>query len=187
LRSVRFLACMGFIIHAENEQTELAKNNKNDPRRCNIDNNHKYASHNITFMQIGSSIKRFINKVANPNKQVHFAPQRTVRTFQQAKKSVMITYDSGANGNYMAERDIIAINAPILKKSSKRVGVANGEVSKAKYETRLPFARLSPKAAATDTFENFPNSLMSVGKTSDDGTVSIFTKDGVTVVKEEDV
>ena len=28
---------------------------------------------------------------------------------------------------------------------------------------------------------------MSVGKTADDGNVSIFTKDGVTVYKEEDV
>jgi hypothetical protein len=32
-----------------------------------------------------------------------------------------------------------------------------------------------------------PSSLMSVGKLSDNGTISIFTKDGVTVHKEQDV
>jgi len=38
-----------------------------------------------------------------------------------------------------------------------------------------------------DTFMDFPTSLMSVGKTANDGTVSIFTKEGVNVFKEEDV
>ncbi len=38
-----------------------------------------------------------------------------------------------------------------------------------------------------DTFQDFPTPLMSVGKTADDGTVSVFTNDGVNVFKEEDV
>jgi hypothetical protein len=38
-----------------------------------------------------------------------------------------------------------------------------------------------------DTFQDFPSSLMSVGKTAYDGTISIFTKDGVTIHKEMDV
>jgi hypothetical protein len=38
-----------------------------------------------------------------------------------------------------------------------------------------------------DTFQDFLSSLMSVGKTADDGTISIFTKDGVTIHKETDV
>jgi hypothetical protein len=37
------------------------------------------------------------------------------------------------------------------------------------------------------TFDDFPQSLISVGKVSDDGTISIFIKDGVTVHQEEDV
>jgi hypothetical protein len=60
-------------------------------------------------------------------------------------------------------------------------------VSQAKHVTKLPFDQFSDKARDADTFTDFPNSLMSVGKTSDDGTISIFTKDGVTVHKEEDV
>ena len=51
----------------------------------------------------------------------------------------------------------------------------------------LTFPQLSQTAAEADTFDEFPTSLMSVGQTSDDGNVSIFTKDGVTVYKEEDV
>ena len=53
--------------------------------------------------------------------------------------------------------------------------------------TRLPVPGLSKRTTEADTFNTFPHSLMSVGKTSDDGTVSIFTKQGVTVHKEEDV
>ena len=36
-------------------------------------------------------------------------------------------------------------------------------------------------------FDKFPTLLMSVGKTNDDGNVSIFASDSVTVHKEEDV
>eukprot|EP00804_Cyclotella_cryptica_P012261 CCRYP_013846-RA/>CCRYP_013846-RA protein AED:0.89 eAED:0.89 QI:0/0/0/0.5/1/1/2/0/334 len=56
-----------------------------------------------------------------------------------------------------------------------------------KHATTLPFPLLSQTAAAADSFDDFPTSLMSVGKTSDDGTISIFTKDGVTIHKEQDV
>jgi hypothetical protein len=38
-----------------------------------------------------------------------------------------------------------------------------------------------------DTFHDFSTSLMSVGKTADNGTVSVFTKEGVNVFKEEDI
>ena len=67
----------------------------------------------------------------------------------------------------------------------KKVGVANGGVYNGKYATSLPLPQLFSKAAKADTFEEFPTLLMSVGKTSDDGNVSIFTKDGVTIHKEE--
>jgi hypothetical protein len=65
--------------------------------------------------------------------------------------------------------------------------VANGEVSQAKFVMQLPFKALSARATQADTFQDFPSSLMSVGKTADDGTISVFTQDGVTVHKEMDV
>jgi hypothetical protein len=65
--------------------------------------------------------------------------------------------------------------------------VANGGVSQAKFVTQLPFKDLSAQAMQVDTFQDFPSLLMSVGKTANDGTISIFTKDGVTVHKETDI
>jgi hypothetical protein len=38
-----------------------------------------------------------------------------------------------------------------------------------------------------DTFQDFPTSLMSVDKTTNDSTVSVFTKEGIKVVEEDDV
>jgi hypothetical protein len=43
------------------------------------------------------------------------------------------------------------------------------------------------QAQQANIFQDFLMSLMSMGKTSDDGTISVFTKTGVTVFKEEDV
>jgi hypothetical protein len=56
--------------------------------------------------------------------------------------------------------------------------MANGGVSQAKFVTQLPFKALSARATQADTFQEFPSSLMSIGKTANDGTISIFTKDG---------
>ena len=65
--------------------------------------------------------------------------------------------------------------------------MANDGACNGKYVTTLPFLQLSRRLAESDTFEEFPTSLMSVGKIADDGNVSIFTKYGVKVYKEEDV
>jgi hypothetical protein len=51
----------------------------------------------------------------------------------------MITYDSGADGHYISEHDRIKAGLPILRRSNKRVGVANGGVSKAQHVVQLPF------------------------------------------------
>ncbi len=99
----------------------------------------------------------------------------------------MVTYDSGADGHYINEKDQRKAGLPILQPSIQKVGVANGGTSKAKYVTQLPFQQLSAQAMQADTFQDFPTSLMSVGKTADNDTVSVFTKEGINVFKEEDV
>ena len=65
--------------------------------------------------------------------------------------------------------------------------MSNGGTSSGKYVTRLPFPKLYQKTAGADTFNDFSSSLLSMDKTEDDGNVSIFTKEGVTVHKEEDI
>jgi hypothetical protein len=118
---------------------------------------------------------------------VRFQRTPTVVTFHARNEAKMMTYDSGADGHYFSEDDRKKAGLHIIQKSTKRVGVANGGTSTGKYVTKLPFQNLSDQASEANTFENFPSSLLSVGKTADDGNISIFTKKGVTVHKEEDV
>ncbi|KAL7502572.1 hypothetical protein ACHAXN_003578 [Cyclotella atomus] len=172
----------------------MAKADTNNKQRIAIDSRHKIERPTISLGQrsknigysIGSSFKRAINNLS-PVKQVRFAKKHRVQEFHTEEVAAWITYDSGADFNYMAERDRVAAGLPALKRSNKRVKVANGAVSNATNVTLLPFEQLSNKARTADTFTDFPNSLMSVGVTSDDGCISIFDKHGVTVHKEEDV
>ena len=106
---------------------------------------------------------------------------------QGSAMAVEMTYDSGADGHYVSERDRAKLGLPILRRSRKRVGVANGGTSKGKHVTRLPFKQMSDETTEADTFEEFETSLMSVGKTADDGNVSVFTERDVKVYKEADV
>jgi hypothetical protein len=99
----------------------------------------------------------------------------------------MSTHESGADGHYISKHDQHKAGLPILRPSTWRVGVANGGTSNTKYVTQLPFQKLSAPSRQADTFQDFLTSLMSVGKTSDDGMVSVFTKEGINVFKEEDV
>jgi hypothetical protein len=172
------------ITRAEDERTSLAKANENDKKRMAINAAHtKRGTTSIGLAQrgrnaiysLGTAFNRTIKKI-NKNKHVSFAAP-----------PVMVTYDSGADGHYISERDRRKAGLPILRTSTRKVGVANGGTSTAKYVTQLPFKQLSAHAKQADTFQDFPTSLMSVGKTADDGTVSVFTKNGVNVFKEEDV
>ena len=99
----------------------------------------------------------------------------------------MVTYNSGADGHYISKKDRRQGGLPILRTLTQKVGVANGGTSKATYLTQLPFRQLSAQAMQADTFQDFPTSLVSVGKTANNCTASVFTKEGVNVFKEEDV
>eukprot|EP00804_Cyclotella_cryptica_P005136 CCRYP_011534-RA/>CCRYP_011534-RA protein AED:0.48 eAED:0.48 QI:0/-1/0/1/-1/1/1/0/126 len=98
----------------------------------------------------------------------------------------MITYDSGAYGHYLSEADRRSAGLPVLRPSTKQVRVANGSTIIGKHATTLPFPLLSHTTASANSFDNFPTSLMSVGKTANDGTISIFTKDSITILKEHE-
>ena len=87
----------------------------------------------------------------------------------------------------MSEVDRANLGLPILLESTKRVGVANGGANRGKYVTMFPFPQLSGTAAEADTFNEIKTSLMSVEKTTDDGNVSVFTKEDVKIYKEEEI
>ncbi|KAL7488941.1 hypothetical protein ACHAW6_014541, partial [Cyclotella cf. meneghiniana] len=143
-------------------------------------------SRNVTS-SLRTAISRALHQFIPHQKRVRFSNTRSVRIFHSGEKPTLITYDSGADGHYLSEKDRISAGLPILRNSTKRVGVANGGSSQAKHVTQLPFKNISSNALQADSFDDFPTSLMSVGKISDAGTVSIFTSDGVTVHNEQDV
>ena len=89
----------------------------------------------------------------------------------------------------MIKSDRIWLGLLILQAPKRRVGVKYGCTTKGKYVKILPFPQLSKEASDTDTdtFKEFPTSLMSVGRTADDGNVSIFNKKDVKEYKEKDV
>ena len=67
----------------------------------------------------------------------------------------------------------------------QRVGVADSNVCLGKNVTRLPIPSLDDGITKADTFDAFPHLPLSVGKTADAGTISIFMKDGMKVHKEQ--
>ncbi len=140
-----------------------------------------------TAYHLGSAFNRTIKKLTK-QKHVSFAKQNEVHLFYATSTpSIMLIYNSGAGGHCISEHDRCKAGLPILRPSTRRVGVGNGGTSNAKYVTQLPFQKLSAQSRQADTFQDFPTSLMSMGKTSDDGMVSVFTKEGMNVFKEEDV
>jgi hypothetical protein len=137
-----------------------------------------------TTYSLGTTISQTFQKIGN-NKHVRFAKHNEVHLFSNTETPIMVTYDLGADGHYISKKDCRKAGLPIIRKSTSWVGVANGGVSQAKFVTQQPFKDLSAKAKQADTFQDFPSSLMS--KTANNGTISIFTKNGVTVHKETDV
>ena len=133
------------------------------------------------------ALKRAVCDLTSITKPVQFKRETQTATFCSDDEPIVVTYDSGANGNYISEEDRAKAGLPILRASTKRVGVANNGESTGKYRTRLPIPNLSSAAAEADSFEDFPTSLLSVGKVADDGNVSIFDKKGVAVYAEHNV
>jgi hypothetical protein len=169
------------ITQAENEQTILAKGNQTNTQ-CGAINSAQVknkkpaiglAQHGCNAAySLGMTISQTLKKISN-NKHIGFAKNKKVHLFDKAETPIMITYDSGVNGHYISKKDRHKAGLPIIRKSTRWVGVANGGVNQAKYVTQLPFKALSAQATQADTFQDFPSSLMSVGKTADDGTISI--------------
>ena len=129
------------ITQAEDERTTMAKNDNNNAsaRRLAIDAAHaKQDKPQIGMVQqgrntayaFGSALKRQFKSITK-NKHVSFAKQHMVRKFDDNITCVMVDYDSAADGHYISEKDRRKAGLPILRASTKIVGVANGGKSKA--------------------------------------------------------
>ena len=82
-------------------------------------------------MTVATAARRLVQQIKRGRtKRVRFAMQPLVQNFDVGEELVMITYDSGADGNYVSEEDRARLGMPILQESKRRVGVENGGASK---------------------------------------------------------
>ena len=172
----------------------MAKEDTGNAQRKAISTAHKFDKKDTGIIRkgqnvmhsIGLALKQTIEK-ATGTKQVRFSGETYIRIVPSPQEAdddtISVIYDSGADRHYITKEDRKQAQLPILRKSSKKVNVANGKTCKAQFVTQLPFQTMSMSARTADTFKEFPHSLMSVGKTADNGMISIFTKSGVTVHK----
>ena len=76
--------------------------------------------------------RRLINIIKHDVKHVKFRHNPTITTYYHYDDATMLTYNSGADGNYIREKDRRNVGLPILRVSNKKVGVANGDRCKSK-------------------------------------------------------
>ena len=93
------------------------------------------------------------NSITCDGKHVQFKIKHTIARYQQHDETTILTYDSGADGHYLSEKDRITLGLPILRISDKKLGVTNGGAYNGKYVTTGPFLQLTNRAAEADTFE----------------------------------
>ena len=94
---------------------------------------------------------------ADKKKQARFASKITTAEAQSNSATVIVTYNSGADNNYLSKADKAKAKLPILRKLAKT------------NKTLLPIPQLSKAAAEAHTFKDFPTLLLSVVKVNDDG------------------
>ena len=113
------------IIRAENKTTELAKRDNTNKQQISINKNHQLPHHQIKWKQkaknathtITGSIYRTFKSAKTTftkTKMVSFATTRQVRFFQDKVMAASITYNSGADGHYLSERDSKNVGLPII-------------------------------------------------------------------------
>ncbi len=110
------------ITQAEDERTILAKGNQTNTQRRAIDSAHVKNNKPAiglaqrgrnTAYSLGTTIGQTFKKISN-NKHVRFAKNNEVHLFDNAETSIMMTYDSGADGHYISKKDCHKAGLPII-------------------------------------------------------------------------
>ena len=63
---------------------------------------------------MSSAFNRTFKKLNKTMRHVSFASHNSMRLFNNHTEPIMITYDSGADSNYISERDCVKAGLPIL-------------------------------------------------------------------------
>ena len=114
----------------------MAKSNKSNARRVAIDTALSTPTKPKPFLlqqsknlgrMLSAGTRRLVSEITNSNQhRVAFAEQAMVAEYNIKNSTVMVTYDSGAKGHYISEKDRKTVGLPILSISAKKVGMANG-------------------------------------------------------------
>jgi hypothetical protein len=106
----------------EDKQTSLAKADRSNKKRMAINTAHtKCGTTSIGFAQhgrnaaysLGSAFNQVIKKI-NKNKHVSFTTHNKAHQYINNEQPIMVTYDSGADGHYISEKDQHKAGLPIL-------------------------------------------------------------------------
>ena len=128
----------------ENNPTDSAKNNATNVKPKAIDSSHitwdepsiglaqhgKNTTYSMSFT-FNWTIKKFNKTTRHVNLSFH----NSMRLFNNLTVPIMITYDSGANGNYNSKRDCVKADLPILRQSTRKVWLANRGTIQEKHVT----------------------------------------------------
>ena len=135
----------------------MAKSNKSNMCRVAIDTAHlKSTKPNPSLLQqsknlgrmLSAATCRLVRKITNSNQHcITFAGQAMVAEYNTKNTTVMVTYDSGADGHYISEKDRKTVGLPILRISAKIVGVANGSMCKGQLCHCAPFSTTLHKSS----------------------------------------
>ena len=123
------------------------KRDKDNKQRISIIENHQLPNHKLEWIQKAKNTSHRITgsfyrayKAAKTSitktKTVSFATTRQACIFQTKEVTAMITYDSGADGHYLSKRNSKIVCLPIMRPSTKRVGVANSGTSTARHVSK---------------------------------------------------
>ncbi len=111
------------IPHTKDKCTTIAKGNTNNATRVAINSAHAQREQptmgltqcgpNMAY-RLGSAFNWTIKKL-NRNKHVNFAKQNEVHLYDTtATPSIMLTYDSRANGHFISKQDQCKVGLPVL-------------------------------------------------------------------------
>ena len=109
----------------------MAKNDKSNARRVAIETLHLTPTKpNPSLLQQGKNLRhmlsaatrRLVRKITHSNQhRVTFAGQAMMAEYNIENSTVMVTYDSGADGHYLSKKDRKLVGLPILRILAKKV------------------------------------------------------------------
>ena len=113
---------------AEDERTTIAKGNIDNPKKRAINSMHTQRvkpapgviQKGINMgLSMRATIKQAMRFIRADKKRVRFATTITIAEAKQDSATIMVTYDSGADDNYMSKSDRAKAKLPILRRLSK--------------------------------------------------------------------